>query len=178
MRAVRSPLLLTLALLALPLVAGRTHAQVSLFVPFRRPVVQPFFSNWSYPSMSYGYPGGYGGYYGGYNGLYGGMDPYGYGATFAPYQYSLIPVAYASTGGTYIPSATYLRRNYVSATPYTEPGFVRPAAFTNDYYSSAIAEEFGSVRAASNFNGERRGRPAYYDTYPVFPPFYYGPYCW
>src|SRR3982074_3786252 len=117
MRAIRTPLLLTLALLALPLVAGPSHAQI--FVPFRRPIVQSFAPNWYYPSMSYGYPGGYGGYYGGYDGVYGGLHPYGYGATVGPYQYSLIPVAYASTRGTYIPPATYTRRNYVSATPYT-----------------------------------------------------------
>jgi hypothetical protein len=183
MRALRTPFLLSLALLAVPLVAERASAQV-IFAPRR--AFGFGLSNWYWPSFGGpwygGYPGGYGGYpgygYGGYPGYgYGGYDgwyPYGYGATFAPYQYTPLTVAYASSRGTYIPSQTY-RSNYISATPYNEPSFVRPASYANTYYSSA--EDAGGVRAAGYFNGNGRARPASYDSYPGWPP-YYGPYCW
>src|SRR5947209_9267937 len=130
MRALRTSVILSLALLALPLVASRASAQV-FFRPFNRGIFGPAFSfpfsSWSYPGF-YGSGYGYGFPYGGYSGYYGGFDPYGYGATFAPYNIYPVAVSYASSKGTYTPRATYAARTkYVSPTPYTEPGLVRPA---------------------------------------------------
>src|SRR6202030_2153662 len=103
---------LVLALLALPPFASPAAAQFRAFGPFGRGIFGPAFgfpfSSGYYPGFygpgyGYGYP--YGGYGGGFGNYYGGYDPYGYGATFTPYSTYAIPVAYASSRGTYIPRA-------------------------------------------------------------------------
>lgn len=176
MRAVRTTVVLSLALLTFSLAASRASAQVRLFTPFNRGIFGPAFS---FPFSSGYYPGfygpgyGYGFPYGGYSGNYGGFDPYGYGATFAPYSIYPIPVAYASSRGTYTPRATYAARtNYVSPTPYTEPSFVRPAGYVNTYYSSE--EDATSIRTAAYSSESVAFRPHYFPTTYMF---FYGPIC-
>ena len=175
MRVVRTTLILSLALLTLSLFASRASAQF-FFRPFNRGIFGPGFS---FPFSSGYYPGfygpgyGYGFPYGGYSGYYGGFDPYGYGASFAPYSTYPIPVAYASSKGTYIPRATYAARtNYVSPTPYTEPSFVRPVSYTNSYYSSEV--DAASVRTAAYSGDAVAFRPHYFPTTYIF---FYGPIC-
>jgi len=166
MRAVRTTVFLSLALLTLPLFASPAAAQFRAFGPFGRGIFGPAFG---FP-FSYGYPGFYGPGYG-YGYPYGGYDPYGYGATFTPYSTYAIPVAYASSRGTYIPRATYAARtNYVSPTPYTEPSFTRPAAYT-DGYSEA---EGAGIRRAAYTNDAGTFRPHYFPTTYIF---FYGPFC-
>ena len=179
MRAVRPILFVSLVLLILPLTASHAHAQRRVPVARTRGAfVAPFLFPGFFPGL-YGPGFGWGSpaYFSGFGGYNPGYNPYGYDASWAPYQYTLIPVANASTAGTYVPRSTYTRTNYISPTPYAEPSFIRPVGYPNTYYSSAMAEDWDNIRAAAYFSDNRAARPGYRYNPQGYAPPYYGPYC-